>query len=106
MVPSTNPADYLGDDVVFDIMEVDQFRYQYGKRLVKDGSPPLTTMMQRFHEWYLETCSQSGKDVLTMRIKEEHDFIGQDLITVDFDEFFQFYNQKALDKSLMACYCL
>ena len=54
----------------------------------------------------METCSKSGKDALTMRIKDEHDFIGQDLITVEFDEFFQFYNQKALDKSLVACYCL
>ena len=50
----------------------------------------------------METCSKSGKDAFMMRIKEEHDFVGQNLITVDFDEFFQ----KALEKSLMACYCL
>ena len=54
----------------------------------------------------MKTCSESGKDALTMRIKDDHDFIGQDVLTVDFDEFFQFYNLKALDKSLVACYCL
>ena len=106
MVPGTNPADYLGDDVVFETMEVEEFRYQYGKPLVKDGTLALTTMMRRFHEWYMKTCSKSGKDALSMRIKEDHDFIGQELLTVDFDKFFQFYNLKALDKSLVACYCL
>src|SRR6266496_3352939 len=104
MVPGTNPGDYLrDDDVHFDTVEVDEFRYQYGKPLVKDGSPALTTMMRRFHQWYMKTCSMSGKDALSMRIKDEHDFVGQDLITVDFDKFFQFYNQKALEKSLVAC---
>jgi hypothetical protein len=106
MVPGTNPDDYLGDDVVFDMLEVDEFRYQYGKPLVKDGSRALTTMMRKFHQWYMETCRNSGKDALMMRIKEEHNFVGLDYITVDFDEFFQLYNQKALDKSLVACYCL
>ena len=106
MVPGTNPGDYLGDDVQFETMEVDEFRSQHGKPLVKDESPALTTMMQRFHEWYMETCSKSGKDALTMRIKEEHDLIGMDLFSVEFGEFFQLYNQKALDKSLVTCFCL
>ena len=99
-MPGTNPRDYLPDDAHFDTMEVDEFKYHYGKPLVKDGTLALTTMMRKFHEWYMKTCSESGKDALSMRIKEDHDFIGQELLTVDFDEFFQFYNQKALDKSL------
>ena len=52
------------------------------KPLVKDGSPPLTTMMRRFHQWYMKTCSESGKDALTMIIKEEHDVIGTGLFSV------------------------
>ena len=106
MVPGTNPGDYLGDDVEFETMEVDEFRYQYGKPLVKDGSPPLTTMMRRFHQWYMKTCSGSGKDTLTMRIKEEHDLVGTGLFSVEFDELFELYNQKAIDKTLVTCYCL
>ena len=72
MLPGTNPGDYLPDDAHFDTMEVDEFKYQYGKPLVKDGTLALTTMIQRFHEWYMKTSSESGKDALSMRIKEDH----------------------------------
>jgi hypothetical protein len=33
MLPGTNPADYLSDDIEFETMEVDEFRYEYGKPL-------------------------------------------------------------------------
>ena len=36
--PGTNPADYMPDDAHFDTMEVDEFKYEYGKPLVKDGT--------------------------------------------------------------------
>ena len=52
------------------------------------------------------TLQRVWEGALLVGIKDEHDFVGQELLTVDFDEFFQFYNQKALDKSLVACYCL
>ena len=105
MLPGTNPGDYLPDDAYFDTMEVDEHKYQYGKPLVKPGHPPLTTMMRRFHMWYMDTC-KSGKDILTLRVKEEHDLVGIDLLSVPFEEFFQFFNQKALDKVIVTCYCL
>ena len=75
MLPGTNPGDYLPDDVHLDTMEVDEFKYQYGKPLIKDGTLALTMMMRRFHEWYIKTCRGSQKDALSMRIKEDHDFI-------------------------------
>ena len=105
MVLGTNPADYLSDHVEFETMEVDKFKYKYGKHLVKPDHPPLTTMMRRLHEWYMKTCSESGNDTLMLRVKEEHDLVGIDLLSVEFDEFFQLYNQKALDKTLVTCYC-
>ena len=77
MVPNTNPRDYLPGNAHFDTMEVDEFKYRYRKPLVKPGHPPLTTMMRRFHEWYMKTRSESGKDTL-MRIKDEHDLVGMD----------------------------
>ena len=88
MLPGTNPGDYLPDDAHFDTMEVDEFRYQYEKTLVKDGSPPLTTMMRRIHDWYMDTCRESGRDTLTLRVKEEHDLVGIELLSVPFEEFF------------------
>ena len=87
------------------MLEVDIFRYEYGKPIVKPVHPPLTTMMRRLHEWYMDTC-KSGKDSLMMGIKEEHDLVGTEVLHVQFVELFQLYNQDALDKQLMTCYCL
>jgi hypothetical protein len=107
MVPGyTNLADY-GIGLEFPVGEVvEQYKYQYGKPLVKDGSPPLGTMMRQLHDWYMKACRESAKDTLLMSIKEEHDFVGEDLIYVEFDELFQLYNQRDIDKTIMTCYCL
>ena len=85
VLPGTNPGDY--NDAHFDIMEPDLFKYEYGKPLVKDGTT-LTTMMRRFHDWYMKTCRESGKDTLMLRVKEEHDLVGIELLTLPFEEFF------------------
>ncbi|XP_073365209.1 uncharacterized protein [Aegilops tauschii subsp. strangulata] len=107
MVPGySNLGDYLPDDVHYEIMEVDEHKYHYGKPLVKDERS-LTTMMRRLHDWYMKTCRESdGMDTLTLRVKSEHDLVGIDLLNVSFEDFFQFYNQKALDKTTITCYCL
>ena len=47
-----------------------------------------------------------GMNTLYLRVKEEHDLVGIDLLTVPFEEFFQWFNQKALDKLTVTCYCL
>ena len=97
---------YLPDDALPDFLEVDEHRYEYGKPLVKDEKS-LTTMMRRFHNWYMKTCRESGgTNTLYLRVKEEHDLVGIDLLHVPFEEFFQFFNQKALDKLTVTCYCL
>ena len=101
-----NLDDYLPDDALPDFLKVDGHRYEYGKPLVKDEKS-LTTMMRRFHNWYMETCRESeGKNALYLHIKEEHDLVANDLLTVPFEEFFEFFNQKALDKLMVFCYCL
>ena len=92
-----NLEDYLPDDQLPDFLEVDEHRYEYGKPLVKDERS-LITMMRRIHDWYMETCRESGgTNALYLNIKEEHDLVANDLLTVSFDEFFVFFNQKALD---------
>ena len=102
-----NLGDYLPDNQLPDFLEVDEHRYEYGKPLVK-YERSLTTMMRRFHDWYMKTCRESGggEDTLTLRVKEEHDLVGNDLLSVPFEDFFQFFNQKALDKLTVTCYCL
>ena len=107
LVPGTNLGDYLSNDVEFETLEVAEiFRYKYMKPLVKPDPPPLTTMMRRLHEWYMDTCRKSGKDSMMVRIKYEHGLIGVELLPVEFVELFQLFNQDALDKQLMTCYCL
>ena len=59
MVPGTNPDDYLRDDVT-----KEQYKYVHGKPLVKPGHPPLAPMMHKFHEWYMNTCIEYGKDTI------------------------------------------
>ena len=107
MVPGyTNLGDYLPDDVHYDFLEVDEHRYEYGKPLVKDEKS-LTTMMRRFHDWYMKTCRESGgRNTLTLRVKPEHDLVGIEPLNVPFEEFFQFFYQKALDKIIVTYYFL
>ena len=107
MVPGyNNLGDYLPDDVHYDFLEVDEHKYEYGKPLVKDERS-LTMMMRRLHDWYMKTYRESdGMNTLTLRVKPEHDLVGIDLLPVPFEEFFQFFNQLALDKATVTCYCL
>ena len=88
MVPGySNLGDYLPDDVHYEIMEVDEHKYHYGKPLVKDERS-LTTMMRRLHDWYMKTCRESyGTSTLTLRVKPEHDLVGIELLNVPFEDF-------------------
>ena len=54
----------------------------------------------------MDICKKSGTDTLSLRVKEEHDLVGVDLLCIPYEEFFQFFNQKALDKIIITCYCL
>ena len=55
----------------------------------------------------MKTCSESGgTNALYLNIKEEQDLVGTNLLTVPFEEFFEFFNKKALDKVMVFCYCL
>ena len=106
MVPGTNIGDYMPDDVHFDSLGVD-YKYWYGYPLVKPDYPPLTTMMRRLHEWYMDFCKSSGIDNLMLKVKEdEHDLVGITELCVPFEELFQLYNQMAIDKIIVTCYCL
>ena len=107
MVPGYgNVDDYLPDDVHYDPMEVQIHRYEYGKPLVKDEKS-LTTMMRRLHDWYLKICRESwGRSTLYARVKPEHDLVGIELLPIPFEEFYQFFNQLALNKTAITCYYL
>ena len=77
-----------------------------GQPLVRpEQVPHLPTQMRRLHEWYLKFSKDEGREMLMVQVKKEH-YFRDDMINIDFDEFFQLYNQDALDKSIISCYCL
>ncbi|KAK1660581.1 hypothetical protein QYE76_048740 [Lolium multiflorum] len=80
--------------------------YRYGKDLVKPGElARLGTQMRRLHEWYLKACRRS-ESYLTVYLRDEHYFRGEDEINLELEELFQLFNQDALDKAVISCYCL
>ena len=76
-----------------------------GKPLVRPEEVPLLpTKMRTLHDWYLKEVN-NGRESLMVKVKAEHYFHEKD-VWVDFPEMFQLFNQDALDKSLVSCYCL
>ena len=81
------------------------WQYAPGKSLVRpEQVPHLSTQMRRLHEWYLKEV-KNGREMLMVKVKEEHYFYENELC-IEFPEIFQLYNQDALDKSIVSCYCL
>jgi hypothetical protein len=50
-------------------------------------------------------AGKGEQEFLLMKITKDH-FLGQDLVHIEFDEFFQLFNQDALNKSLVSAYVL
>ena len=88
--PGITLADYIhdDDDVEYEIAEVVTHKYQNGQPLVKpDQLPHLSTMMRKFHDWYLNAC-KDGTDNILVAIKNEHFFNGEEMLFVEFTEIF------------------
>jgi hypothetical protein len=45
-------------------------------------------------------AAKGAQEFVLMKITEDH-FLGEDLVHIEFDEFFQLFNQDALDKFLI-----
>ncbi|KAK1611905.1 hypothetical protein QYE76_035578 [Lolium multiflorum] len=81
-------------------------KYRYGHDLVKPGElARMGTQMRRLHEWYMRAC-RKGDRYLTVSIRDEHYFRGKEEINLELEELFQLFNQDALDKAVISCYCL
>ena len=81
------------------------WQYAPGKSLVRpEQVPHLSTQMRRLHEWYMKEV-KNGREMLMVKVKEEHYFYENELC-IEFPEIFQLYNQDALNKSIVSCYCV
>jgi len=82
------------------------YKYKHGAPLVRpEELPDLPTHMRRVHKWYM-AAAEEGRIALPVGVRDEHYFRGDEEINVEFEELFQLYNQDALDKSIISCYCL
>ena len=108
MVRGTKIGDYMPDDVQFESLEEEEYKYQYGHPLYKPGTPPLTTMMRRLHTWYMDCCKSSGgqDNLFVMGKENQDDLVAIGLVPVQFEELFQLYNAMAIDKVIVTSYCL
>jgi len=81
------------------------WKFVPGNPLVRpEQVPHLPTQMRRLHEWYMKVV-KDGRTMLMVAVKKEHYFIDNE-ICIELEELFQLYNQDALDKSIVSCYCL
>ena len=79
--------------------------YVYGRSLVRpEQVESLTTQMRRLHQWY-EKAAKVEHDVFWVKYRKEHYFT-DDAMYVLFSKKNQLFNQDALDKALVNCYCL
>ena len=61
--------------------------------------------MRRVHNGYM-AASEESQDWIVMGVTNEHYGYGEALILIQFEELFQLFQQKALDKSILSAYCL
>ena len=65
----------------------------------------LPTRMYELHQWYMNITKISNRASLMMNVNEKH-YYNEKALSVEYSELFQLYNQDALDKSIVSCYCL
>lgn len=90
-----NTIDYPIAEVVYQFVQ--------GKDLV-ENIRSLPTCMRNLNAWYTN-ATKRGIDCIMVRVKDEH-YFQEYSVSVDFLELFQLYNLRAIDKSIISCYCL
>jgi hypothetical protein len=81
-------------------------KYVRGQPLVEpDEVRNLPTRMYELHEWYMNITKISNRESLMVNVKKDH-YYHEKAVAVEYSELFQLYNQDALDKSIVSCYCL
>ena len=81
-------------------------KYARGQPLVKPEEVKLlSTRMYQLHEWYMKEAKTTDRESLMVKVKAKH-YFDETALYVEFTELFQLFNQDALDKSIINCYCL
>ena len=81
-------------------------KYARGQPLVElEEVNKLPTRMYELHQWYMDITKISNGESLMVNVKKDH-YFHEKVVSVEYSELFQLFNQDALDKSIVSCYCL
>ena len=108
IVPSEAREIEHGEVVISDtglpmMQVVPTYKYELGLPLVENPSA-LTTQLWKLHNWYM-AASKEGRFYIMVGVKEQH-YFREYVVHIEFSELFQMYNQQAIDKAIVSCYCL
>ena len=90
------------------VLREDEIKRKYvrGQPLVKpDEVKNLPTRMYELHQWYMNITKSSNRESLMVNVKAEH-YFHEKARSIEYTELFKLFNQDALDKSIVSCYCL
>ena len=81
-------------------------KYVRGQPLVEpDKVKNLPTRMYELHRLVHENNKSTNQESLMVKVKEEY-YFHKLALSIEYSELFQLFNQDALDKSIVSCYCL
>ena len=81
-------------------------KYVRGQPLVEpEDVNKLPTRMYELHQWYMVITKRSDRESLMVYVKKDH-YYHEKVVSVEYLELFQLYNQDALNKYIVSCYCL
>ena len=81
-------------------------KYARGQPLVKpEDVKKLPTRMYELHQWYMDITKRSDRESLMVQVKKDH-YYHEKALAIEYPELFQLFNQDALDKFIVSCYCL
>ena len=81
-------------------------KYVRGQPLVKpEEVKNLPTRMYELHQWYMDITKNSNRESLMVNVRKDH-YYHEKVVSVEYSELFQLFNQDAIDKSLVSCYYL
>ena len=88
-------------------LKVDPWKkFKHGKSLYNpEALGELGMQMYLLNKWYMTACER-GETFVSVRVRNQHYFRGDDVIYVEFGELHQLCHLDSLDKSLISCYCL
>ena len=81
-------------------------KFEHEKSLYNpEASGELGTQMYLLNKWYMEAYER-GETFVSVRVRNQHYFRGDDVIYVEFGELHQLCHLDSLDKRLISYYCV